>query len=74
MQLCHIHILHWTKEFFYMIILKKGKSIREIAEYMNRSPSTISRELRRNRGNRGYRASKDDKIARERRSNPRVRT
>lgn len=53
--------------------IKKGKSIREVAEYMDRSPSTISRELKRNRSKRGYRASKADKIARERRSNPRVR-
>ena len=33
---------------------EKGLSIRAIARILKRSPSTISRELRRNRGKRGY--------------------
>ena len=33
---------------------EKGLSIRAIARIRKRSPSTISRELRRNRGKRGY--------------------
>lgn len=39
----------------------QGKGVREIARHLDRSPSTISRELRRNAGTRGgvfdYRAS-----------------
>lgn len=35
----------------------KGKSIREIAKQLGRSPSTVSRELRRNQGKQGYRPS-----------------
>ena len=36
--------------------LVAGCSLRSIAEQLGRSPSTISREVRRNRGRRGYRA------------------
>ena len=35
----------------------KGESIREIARQLGRSPSTVSRELRRNQGKHGYRPS-----------------
>ena len=40
-----------TQDQRYLITHNKrlGKSIREIAEVLGRSPSTISRELRRNR-------------------------
>ena len=37
--------------------LKAGYNQNMIAKELNRSPSTISRELRRNRGLRGYRPS-----------------
>jgi len=37
------------------ILLKAGKAQKEIAVLLNVSPSTISRELRRNGGKRGYR-------------------
>ena len=40
----HIYIMH-----------KKNISLGEIAKDMGRHKSTISRELRRNKGNRGYR-------------------
>ena len=53
--------------------LKVGLSIRRIAELLGRSPSTISRELRRNKSKKGYRAKKADLIAKERRSNASVR-
>ena len=36
--------------------LAQHKSIRQLAKELNRSPSTISREIRRNRGKSGYRA------------------
>lgn len=50
-----------------------GKSQREIAELLDRSPSTISRELRRNRGLRGYRPKQAHEVAcaRARRPGPR---
>src|SRR6185295_20401200 len=35
-----------------------GQSMRRIARGLRRSPSTISRELRRNGGNQGYRANR----------------
>jgi len=40
-----------------------GKSIRTIAATLGRAPSTISREIRRNDGPRGYRASQADLAA-----------
>ena len=48
---------HLTQEERYMIyhLLRKGKSSRRIADYLDRSPSTVSREIRRNTGLRGYR-------------------
>lgn len=46
---------------------KAGFSLREIAGSLGRSPSTISRELRRNRGGRGYRPIQAQRLARERR-------
>lgn len=36
--------------------LAQKKSIREIAREIGRSPSTVSREIKRNRGKTGYRA------------------
>jgi IS30 family transposase len=40
-----------------------GRSIRSIASSLGRSPSTVSRELRRNGGRRRYRASQADQAA-----------
>jgi IS30 family transposase len=48
-------------------------SKREIAEHLGRSPSTISRELRRNRGLRGYRPQQAHRKAQERHHRPRRR-
>ena len=47
---------HLTLEERYCLaeFREKGLSIRAIARMLKRSPSTISRELRRNRGKRGY--------------------
>ena len=44
-----------------------GKSIRQIAKELNRNPSTVSRELRRNKGSRGYRPKQAQEKALERR-------
>lgn len=48
---------HLTQDERYQIaiLLKAGKRQNEIAALMNRSTSTVSRELKRNRGQRGYR-------------------
>ena len=47
---------------------KQGLSCRGIARQLGRSPSTISRELRRNSGGGGYRFSQAQRMAWERRS------
>lgn len=50
--------------------LVAGHSLRSIAEQLGRSPSTISREVRRNRDRRGYRAVKADRLAWDRARRP----
>ena len=50
--------------------LVAGRSIRSIAASLNRAPSTISRELRRNEGSKGYRASQADQAAWDRARRP----
>ncbi|WP_427309210.1 IS30 family transposase [Cupriavidus sp. H39] len=49
-----------------------GLSIRSIATRLGRAPSTISRELTRNGGGQGYRASQADQLAWERARRPKV--
>jgi len=49
-----------------------GHSIRSIAASLGRAPSTISRELRRNGGAGGYRASRADQAAWDRACRPKV--
>ena len=53
---CQIHALN-----------KRGDSIREIGRAIGRSASTVSRELRRNRGGRGYRHAQAQRLAEARR-------
>ena len=59
---------HLTQEERYQIYALKraGHGQSEIAGVLNRSPSTISRELRRNGGERGYRPKQAHSLARER--------
>ena len=45
---------------------KRGDSIQKIAKEMNRSPSTISRELKRNTGSKGYRYKQAHSKAKQR--------
>ena len=52
--------------------LVAGKSIRAIAAALGRAPSTISREIRRNDGPQGYRASEADQAAWDRGRRPKV--
>jgi IS30 family transposase len=49
-----------------------GKSVRMIAAALGRAPSTISREIRRNDGPQGYRASQADQAAWNRACRPKV--
>jgi len=47
-----------------------GRSLRQIARSLGRSPSTVSRELRRNGGSQAYRANRADRRAWERALRP----
>jgi IS30 family transposase len=65
-----------TQEQRYQIyaLKKTGHSRSEIAEVIGVHKSTVSRELKRNRGGRGYRPQQAQNLARERRSraSPRI--
>jgi IS30 family transposase len=50
----------------------EGRSVRAIAIVLGRAPSTISREIRRNGGPQGYRASRADQAAWDRGRRPKV--
>ncbi len=52
--------------------LASGHSIRSIASLLERAPSTISREIRRNGGHSGYRASQADQAAWDRARRPKT--
>lgn len=60
---------HLTQEERYQIYVlhHQGENQKSIAEQLGRHPATISRELRRNRGLRGYRAQQAHQLAAERR-------
>ena len=50
------------------VLKVRGCSIRSMAKQLGHHPSTISREIKRNRGKRGYHLNQADRKARERRS------
>ncbi len=50
-------------------LMSRGISQRQIAAQLGVSPSTISREIKRNSGQRGYRVEQADRLAQQRRSN-----
>jgi IS30 family transposase len=52
--------------------LAAGDSIQSIARRLSRSPSTICREIKRNSGQAGYRASQADQLAWDRSLRPKV--
>lgn len=56
---------HLTQDERYQIaiLLKAGHEQSDIARLMNRHKSTISRELARNRGQRGYRPRQAHQLA-----------
>jgi IS30 family transposase len=49
-----------------------GRSIRSLADSLGRAPSTVSREIRRNGGRGGYRASRADQAAWDRACRPKA--
>lgn len=51
------------------VLRQQGFSIRKIAKILHRSPSTISREIRRNKGAKGYRFKQAQRFAEGRRRN-----
>ena len=53
------------------LFVHMGMSCREIAAYLGRSHTTVSRELRRNRSKSGYRSQTAERRARKRRNMPR---
>lgn len=61
--------LSLTDRHYIEIERKMGTSANKIAEALGRSQSTISREIARNRGRRGYRHQQADRKAQERHEN-----
>ena len=61
------HHLTYPERCPIYALRKSGYSIRAIARELNRSHTTIARELRRNSGDRGYRHKQAERTARERR-------
>ncbi|CAB5498362.1 hypothetical protein AZO1586I_321 [Bathymodiolus thermophilus thioautotrophic gill symbiont] len=58
--------LTYEQRYHIYLLNKQGHNQTFIAKSMNRSKSTISRELSRNTGNRGYRHKQADRLACER--------
>ena len=63
MDRTHYTQLTLEERYHVQIMRKQGKSLRSIAIGMGRSHSTLSRELRRNQGGRGYRHKQADRLA-----------
>ncbi len=66
----HMTYTHLTSEERYQIhaLQSAGHCQAHIALHLNRSPSTISREMVRNRGHRGYRPKQANELAQARRA------
>lgn len=54
------------------LAMVSGWSIRSIATFLGRAPSTISREIKRNSGEEGYRANQADQFAWDRAQRPKT--
>jgi len=69
-EIAEMNYTQITREERYQIsaLQKAGLNQNEIANVLNRSPSTISRELNRNRGKRGYRPKQAHYKSEERRA------
>ena len=59
----HYNQLTEHERYQIYVMLKAGHSQKDIALMLNRSPSTISRELMRNRGLRGYRPAQAQRLS-----------
>jgi len=59
------HLSH-NERYQIFSLMKAGLNCTQIANNLGRSKSTISREIRRNKGGRGYRPKQADQLARER--------
>ena len=55
-----------AQRYYIYLMRKQGFSLRFIAKIMNRSVSTISRELKRNTGKRNYRPKQAHEFAQQR--------
>ena len=69
MDRTHYTQLTLEERYHIQVMRKQGKSLRSIAIGMGRSHSTLSRELRRNQGGRGYRHKQADRLAFQRHRN-----
>ena len=67
MARCYRH-LQYDERCQIRALHKQGVSVSEIARQLGRDKSTVSRELRRNRGAGGYRHKQAQRLAEERRS------
>jgi IS30 family transposase len=67
-EIAEMNYTHLTREERYQIyaLKKAGHTQVEIAQVLARNPSTISRELARNRGGRGYRPKQAQRLAEQR--------
>jgi len=63
------HQLTENERYQIYSLLKEGLNQKEIAENLDRSPSTIYREFNRNQGLRGYRPKQAQALSDHRRSN-----
>ncbi len=61
--------LSLEERHYIEVELRNGSSMNEIAKSLNRSQSTISREVKRNKGKRGYRHKQANGFAQERHTN-----
>lgn len=59
--------LSFEERFVIEILFKKERAIREIADFLGRSPDTVSRELKRNMVKDAYDAKKAQLKVRQRR-------
>lgn len=69
-EIAKMNYTHLTREERYQIyaLQKAGHTQTEIADMLERHPSTISRKQNRNRGGRGYRPKQAQKLADSRRA------
>lgn len=68
----HYHQLTEEERIEIYALRKAKKSMRRIAKELSRATSTISREIRRNKGQRGYRPKQAQHKTMQRRAQPRV--